>query len=325
MGNFQSTDPDQPESTAEMINRHATNLNTGLNAATGVLQTTGVLANQIGNTANTVRASHASVTGNAVRTTHATVTGGDAFSMSKRMRSSVKHGGCDCTGGIYGGVEDSEARVGDLHEYEKSLSEGAKEDVIRRVARGMKRAGISVDPEAPLDEVTAQLVKEIPNPRHGKSFVGDAKSQEKVCRIVADVLNDEFTPGVTNDADKFIDTSFSATEICRKVSEWSHSFASGVNTEFLAVHASVRNALRNLVVVGEVMEKAFGLVADAIGEAKDDELARKAMRPAAIRRDAELNPPDAGATRALCEFHTHPCRLRFSRVSKNFASATPYD
>ena len=204
-----------------------------------------------------------------------------AFERAKRMHNAkrAKYGGCDCVGGIYGG-EESEARVGDLHEYEKSLSEGAKEDVIRRVARGMKRAGISIDPEAPLDDVTAQLVKEIPNPRHGKSFVGDAKSQEKVCRIVADVLNDEFTPGVSNDAEKFIDTSFSATEICRKVSEWSHSFASGVNTEFLAVHASVRNALRNLTVVGEVMEKAFGQVTDAIDAAKDDALERRATRPA---------------------------------------------
>ena len=254
MGNTSSAD------TQDAIARHAATANAALAAASGVAGNAALTAAQL-------RAAHAGVTG--------------AYEKAKMMhaRHRAKVGGCDCDG-IYGAAEEVEARMGDLQEYEKSLSEGAKEDVIRRIARGMKRAGINVDPEASLGEVTAQLVKEIPNPRHGKSFVGDAKAQEKVCRIIADVLNDEFTPGATKDSDKFIDTSFSATEICRKVSEWSHSFASGVNTEFLAVHASVRNALRNLTVVGEVMEKAFGQVTDAIDAAKDDALERRATRPA---------------------------------------------
>lgn len=194
----------------------------------------------------------------------ATVASLNAFklAMANLQRTGTVVGG-DACGGFYGGDDEADPAQA-LREYEASLSAKAKEDVIRRLGRALKRAGIAVDPEADLDTVVRQLVDNIPNPRRGKTFSAEARAQEKVCRTVADVLNDEFTPGVTDAAAKFIDTSLGPVEICRAVGEWAHSFASGVNTEFLAVHRSVRNALQAVTVLDEIMSGAFARINAAL-------------------------------------------------------------
>jgi hypothetical protein len=191
-----------------------------------------------------------------------------------QLQSPGVTGGCGC-GGFFGGATDADP-TRDLREYEASLSAKAKEDVIRRLARALTRAGLSVDPEGDLDEIVKQLVAQIPNPRKGtKSFKVNADAQEKVCRLVADVLNDEFTPGVTKPGEKFIDTSLGVVEMCRAVGEWVHSFASGVNTEFLAVHASVKNALREIAILDQVMAEAHSAVTRKIEESHDERLGRE--------------------------------------------------
>ena len=180
-------------------------------------------------------------------------------------------GGADA--GYFGG-NSKEDPAKDLREYEASLSAKAKEDVIRRLARALKRAGINVDADGDLDVIVKELVAQIPNPRKGKTFSDDAKAQEKVCRVIADVLNDEFSPGATKAADKFIDTSLGAVAICRSVGEWAHSFASGVNTEFLAVHTSVRNALRNSEILGELMRDLYNKITTSVSNDGPSSLAR---------------------------------------------------
>jgi hypothetical protein len=181
---------------------------------------------------------------------------------------------CVCGGaGFFGGNDSADASK-ELREYEASFSAKAKEDLIRRLARGMKRAGISVDPDGDLDDIVKQLVAQIPNARNGKTFSTQAAAQEKVCRTVADVLNDEYSPGVTQPSKKFIDTSLSPVEICRSISEWAHSFASGVNTEFLAVHTSVRNALQKIVILDQVMAEAYAKITDGARAHGDEALAR---------------------------------------------------
>jgi hypothetical protein len=180
----------------------------------------------------------------------------------------------DLADGYFGGAEAADPAKG-LREYESSLSARAKEDVIRRIARALKRAGIEVDPEGDLDEVVRQLVTQIPNPKNGKTFSSDAGAQDKVCRVIADVLNDEFSPGVTKHREKFIDTSLSAAEVCRSVSEWVHSFVAGVNTEFLAVHASVKNALRRVEILNEIMKQMHATIKSKIAESNDPALDRE--------------------------------------------------
>lgn len=193
------------------------------------------------------------------------------------------YGGCDCDGYTGGGYYDGGYFGGDasadpakgLREYEASLSAKAKEDVIRRLARALKLAGINVDPDGDLDEIIQQLVSQIPNPKNGKTFSSDAEAQQKVCRVIAEVLNGEFSPGVTTPHKMFIDTSLSAVEMCRKVGEWAHSFSVGVNTEFLAVHASVKNALRTVEILATIMEELYAKIQNKVQNDGDARLTRE--------------------------------------------------
>jgi hypothetical protein len=193
------------------------------------------------------------------------------------------YGGCDCDGYTGGGYYDGGYFGGDasadpakgLREYADSLSAKAKEDVIRRLARALKLAGINVDPDGDLDEIIQQLVSQIPNPKNGKTFSSDAEAQKKVCRVIADVLNGEFSPGVTTPHKMFIDTSLDAVEMCRKVGEWAHSFSVGVNTEFLAVHASVKNSLRTVEILAKIMEELYAKIQNKVQNDGDARLTRE--------------------------------------------------
>jgi len=193
------------------------------------------------------------------------------------------YGGCDCDGytgggyyddGYFGGNPSADPAKG-LREYEASLSAKAKEDVIRRLARALSLAGINVDPNGDLDEIIQQLVSQIPNPKNGKTFSSDAEAQKKVCRVIADVLNFEFSPGETTPHKMFIDTSLNAVEMCRKVGEWAHSFSVGVNTEFLAVHASVKNALRTVEILAKIMEELYAKIQNKVQNDGDARLTRE--------------------------------------------------
>ena len=201
---------------------------------------------------------------------------GNAFKIAMRhiaSRNGVTLGG-SLQEGYFGGREFDSDPARSLREYESSLSARAKEDVIRRLARALKRAGVEVDPEGDADTIVAALVAQIPNPKNGKTFANDAKAHNKVCSVIADVLNDEFTPGATKASEKFIDTSVGAVEMCRSVGEWAHSFAAGVNVEFLAVHASVKNSLRAIQILDEVMAKAYATITTNIDGAKNSKLSR---------------------------------------------------
>jgi hypothetical protein len=177
--------------------------------------------------------------------------------------------------GYFGGDDKAEAAKG-LREYEASLSAKAKEDTIRRIGRALSRAGVpGVDPEGNLDDIVKQLVARIPNPRTNRqTFAKEAAAQKQVCHWVADALNAEFTPGAVKPADKMVDTSLSDVEICRAVGEWAHSFAAGVNTEFLAVHASVKNLLRNIETLGQIMTEMWTKIRDKVQTSGDDKLTR---------------------------------------------------
>jgi len=191
-------------------------------------------------------------------------------------------GGCECgsagcgcpPAGFFGGdVKADPAK--ELREYGASLSAKSKENVIRRLGRAMKQAGIKVDPDGDLDLIVAALTEQIPNPSQGGSFSSKAKDQEKICRIVGDALNDAFTPGARKPGDKLIDTSLSAVEVCRQVGEIAHSYNTGLSNEFLAVRASVQNALRNVEILGTVMDDYYRQLLANVADRGDAKLSRE--------------------------------------------------
>ena len=108
----------------------------------------------------------------------------------KCQYSALKHGGS------YGSKDIDTETVSSFDEYESSISGRAKDDMVRKLARAMKKVGMNVNPDDDLDTIIRDLNKEIPNPKKGKTFAAEAKTQEKVCKIIAGVLNDEFTPSI---------------------------------------------------------------------------------------------------------------------------------
>lgn len=197
----------------------------------------------------------------------------------------IFHAGCGCMTGagfdfetteISGGSEDSEFFNGGrgipykgLREYESSISSKLKKEVITRLARALKNVGIDVNPEDDPDKIIKDMKRNIPNPSKGKTFEADATSHEKICKAIAKVLNEQFTPGATKGHQKLIDTNMNPVEICRKVGEWVHSFNIGVNTEFMAVYTSVQNAMRNILVLDAIMDRLFINIDEKIRKSKD--------------------------------------------------------
>lgn len=178
--------------------------------------------------------------------------------------------------GYFGGAPAAEADPAkELREYEASYSAKTKEEFIRRLGRAMARSQlVSVNPDGDLDAIVKALIASLPNPEtNKKTFAEDAKKQAEVCRVIAGVLNDEFTPGASKPSEQLIDVSLSPAAICTAVWEWVRSFTAGVNTEFLAVHASVRNVMKSLAVLREVMEEAYRKIRAAAARGADAESA----------------------------------------------------
>ena len=93
----------------------------------------------------------------------------------------------------------------------------------------------------------------------------DAETQQKICKLVAEAFNDEFTPGARKQ-DKLIDTSLGPVSICRMISELVHSLSFGINAELLEVKASVKRILQNVEVLDGVMRSMHSKI---IAQLKD--------------------------------------------------------
>ena len=221
----------------------------------------------------------------------------------KRAREKAEFvtGGCGCGGGYFGGAKDADPVV-ELREYEASLAAKTKENTIRSIARALSRVGVKVDPEAELDVIVKTLVDNLPHPRKGKSFKEDAKVQDKICRTVAGVLNDEFTPGATKPADKLIDTSLGAETVCQQVSEWVHSFTSGVHAEFLDVYAGVKRVLRNVEVLEQVMKQAYSGISERAS--KDAEVSKISLCSTRCTAGPKRTTPAGGKAEKPAQHHT---------------------
>jgi len=164
-----------------------------------------------------------------------------------------------------GGIK--EPTVAELATYENSVASSLKEDVVRRIARALNHAGLNIDDTDSLDNIILAMKRDIPNPTTNKqTFSTDAEKQKKICQAIAKVLNEQFTPGASKSTEKFINTEMSPVEICRRVAEWVHSFAVGVNTEFLTVHNSVQNAMRNVSILDAFLDITFRKINDIIDQ-----------------------------------------------------------
>jgi hypothetical protein len=183
-------------------------------------------------------------------------------------------------GGMYshllkrgGGNDIDVENLSTLKNYENSIAGKTKENTIRKIARAMKNVGMNINPEdEDLDKIIKDLNKEIPNPKKGKTFAANAKTHAKVCKSVAKVLNQEFSESSSH---PFIDVSGSPVNICRSVGELTHSLNQGVNTEFLGVIGSVKNALHAINLMDQVMSNMYSTMQKHIKSADNSYVDRE--------------------------------------------------
>lgn len=200
------------------------------------------------------------------------------------------YGGCGADGadaddGYFGGGEEEPASS--LAAYANSRSAKAKEQMVSRLAKAFQNMKINVDADADIGTIAKALAAELPNPKRGESIDGDAKAHTDVCKAVAKVLNDEFTPGAKA-SEQLIDTSLPPADLCARVSEWAQSFTQGVHVEFMAVHASVSKALKALQVLDEVIRSlTTRVLAEAESSAEPGEARSRLEQVAEVLRRAQ--------------------------------------
>ena len=171
-------------------------------------------------------------------------------------------GDAGVAGGYFGG-DDTEEPAKALKEYRLSLAAASKDRIARGLARALANAGIKVNENASAEEIARDLKNQLPDPRNKKTFASAASVQEEVCRIVAGVLNDEFTPGAQKHH-KLIDTSLGAVSVCQQVAEIVHSLSTGLHSEFLEVHASLSRVLTNLELLDELLRNVHDRILSQI-------------------------------------------------------------
>lgn len=184
---------------------------------------------------------------------------------------------CGASTAYFGGAAAADSDpVQDLKDYRASASAQAKEEVIRRIARALASKGFKVDAEAAdLDTIVAQLREVIPSPKKGTNFGTDAAAHKEVCKLVAEALNEQFTPGATASR-RLIDTTAGPAAVCRQVSEYVHSLASGLHTEFLQVQVGVKKALQNITALDGVLAGLHDRTVKRLSEGADSEASREA-------------------------------------------------
>lgn len=175
-------------------------------------------------------------------------------------RQQGKTGGGDGAG-FFGGDPAADP-LASLKDYQGSLAASSKGQVVRGLARALAAAGIAVDPEeADLGKITATLQAALPGGAKGSTMKTDLAAHEGACKTIAQVLNEEFTPG----REGVVDTSRGAADVCKQVSSLVHSLSLGVHTEFLEVYRGVSRVLERLAVLEQVLAGLHRKIRDQVG------------------------------------------------------------
>lgn len=196
-----------------------------------------------------------------------------------RARGGAITGGCACGVDYFGGAtHDESAATKELRRYEESLSSNAKIDLIRKLVTALNQAGLNgLDPSDDPDVNIKKIDIMLPKPGGPGGFKNE--NHIAICEKIAKAMNDVLTPGAVPTA-KFIDVSLGPESICRQVTEWMRSFTMGVNTEYLGVLRSVKNALANTETVQKVIDNTISSLRAKLSE--DSSIADDAQNLLAI-------------------------------------------
>jgi hypothetical protein len=200
-------------------------------------------------------------------------------------------------GGFVGGAEgDKSSTIGAdvIKEFKGRRREAAdetKKELVVKLARALndKSLGFTINESAPLEAVAKQIVEALPNPSQGRSFATDAATQKNICKAIAEALNRQFPQ--TGSKAKLIDTTASAPDMCRAVSDLMFALSTGICIEFLEIRASLEVTIRNAAVALELAKNFHGKGVAALEGSADENDTRRAapFLEAAPRFMAELD------------------------------------
>ena len=137
---------------------------------------------------------------------------------------------------VVGGMEG-------LERYENSVMSKAKARLIRDIAHDaatkLKIKGL--DPkEKDIQKIVRALSAALPDPtKDGRKFKADKLIHERVCRVMAEVINKNY-------GTKVVDPKGDLDEVCEGISEVMHTLMSGLRAEFVGVREDMRRVLGNL-------------------------------------------------------------------------------
>ena len=140
-----------------------------------------------------------------------------------------------------------------------------KESYIRDIARvitdlGFGKGKVDVN-DSDYHHLAQTLLEVIPGPKSKTKFRDDAALHEKVCQAIAKQLNDKFTPSAKSNDEKLINMDWKPEQICFRVAELVDAIATGMHSEFLGIWGQVRQNLKNMVMLKEMLEKIVGELA----------------------------------------------------------------
>jgi hypothetical protein len=130
----------------------------------------------------------------------------------------------------------------------------AKEKMVRAVARMYKQLGLGVDPNASIEKVVAQLIKNTPK----ESDINKA-AVKKACKKLSESLNKFMGQKIIK--------SDNPEKMCRDTFDMVYSLALGMNDEFLTVKSEADKIIKNIDVVSKILERSFNNLSDAIAKA----------------------------------------------------------
>jgi len=165
--------------------------------------------------------------------------------------------------GFFGGDftdEKAEKAMEEIAQYRSTLSAKFKQDVVRGIAQALNQMGLGVKTDASMRDIAEAIKQKLPNPSvNGQAFKSESNAQKELCELIANHLNNVFTPGAEG-SNRLIDLREGPANVCRAVFELTQALATGAQTEFLKIQAQVRKALRNIEIFDLVMQKMYGKV-----------------------------------------------------------------
>lgn len=170
---------------------------------------------------------------------------------------------CKCVGYYHGGGS-GDFTLQTIEGYADSVTQQTIRDIFKRLALSVKDMGFDIKENASTSEIIEAFQRQFPLRENGKEIVSDSKSQEKICRVVADSLNKIFTPSAVRSDEKFIDTTLSASDMCDKVNQKINLLIPGLHIHFAGVYENLKKIASDIRFSHKLIIETFHEIIDRV-------------------------------------------------------------